>query len=269
MKITYELGNIIIYTISMEECKPSHNYTVKWNNQYLIHYVLSGKGVFVCDGKEYKLSAGNAFLIGNKKGYYEADKNEPWTYSWINVSGDAARRFFTLTGLSVDEPVYKTKHPEIIADYFLKLNKLYSNCKKTDEFKLLSLLFETFDKMIETNEKFITASINSSALDYINICKEFIDINYYRKISMSELCKVAGLEYSYLFRLFKAELNISPGNYIINRKLSKAAELLRNNMSVTEAALSVGYPDRLAFSKLFSKKYGKSPQTYRMENRDN
>ena len=269
MKFKYELGDIIVYTISMESCKPSHNYSVEWSNQYLMHYILEGKGFFCCDGKKYRLSAGNAFLIGNKRGYYEADKDEPWTYAWINFSGDAVRRFFALTGLSVNEPVYKTDNPELISDCFVRLNELYSESEKMNGFKLLSLLFETFDKMIESNSKRILATKNSTVSDYINICREFIDVNYYRKISMDELCKIAGLEYSYLFRLFKSELNTSPGNYIINRKLSKAAELLRNDMTVTEAALSVGYTDRLAFSKLFTKKYGTSPQSYRIEHRDN
>ena len=119
--------------------------------------------------------------------------------------------------------------------------------------------------MTETNANKPEFDMQTTASEYINACKSFIKANYYRKITMDELSDCVGLEYSYLFRLFKAELGISPGNYVTNYKLSKAASFLQSTqMNVSEAPLAVGYTDRVAFTRLFTKKYGVSPQKYKM-----
>ena len=46
--------------------------------------------------------------------------------------------------------------------------------------------------------------------------------------------------------------------------MRRAEELLRlDTLSITDVALSVGYPDVLAFSKMFRKNFGASPSEYR------
>ena len=60
------------------------------------------------------------------------------------------------------------------------------------------------------------------------------------------------------------ETGMSPCDYIIDYKMKRAEkQLLKTNLSVGEIALSVGYADRLAFSKRFAKKMGMSPTEYR------
>ena len=58
----------------MEECDPGHHYGPTSRSEYLIHYILSGKGIFQADGKTYQLRENNAFIIcPDEVTYYQAD----------------------------------------------------------------------------------------------------------------------------------------------------------------------------------------------------
>ena len=61
---------------------------------YILHYIMEGKGKFF-DGKEScSLHAGQGFLIEPEvQTYYEADPDEPWTYLWSGFAGEKAGEY--------------------------------------------------------------------------------------------------------------------------------------------------------------------------------
>ncbi|MCI8577390.1 MAG: hypothetical protein HFG64_07715, partial [Lachnospiraceae bacterium] len=78
----------MIYTCGYENCTPGHSYGPVLRNGYLIHYVLSGCGIYKARGKLFRLKEGDAFLIcPGELIYYEADHKHPWTYTWIGMQG--------------------------------------------------------------------------------------------------------------------------------------------------------------------------------------
>lgn len=249
-----------VYEMGYHHCPPGHRWSVDYTDRFLIHYIFSGKGIFICDGKEYHLSRGNAFLItGEKTGYYRADDEDPWQYMWINISGDMAKRFLKSISLSRAEPVYKTTNPDKIESCLNEIAKI-----KNENGFLVSGAFHTLmGNMIRYSEK-RGVHEHRSTKEYVELCKNFIGINSFRKITMKMLCDYIGLEHSYLYRLFKQEVGMSPCEYIIDYKIKLARQLLEEtSLAVNEIAGSVGYDDGLAFSKLFSKRVGMPPSQYR------
>ena len=80
--------------------------------------------------------------------------------------------------------------------------------------------------------------------------------HYAEKISLD---RIAGNMYLSTFlcpRIFKAETGNTPIHYLIDIRLTKAYNLLTQNleMSIQEIAAQVGYEDAYHFSKLFKKK---------------
>jgi len=258
--ISGHLGNLSIFTTGYEECAPCHSYSTAFTDQFLLHYIISGKGFFSVNGKRYDLKTGNAFLIGSQFGYYEADEKEPWTYMWINFSGEIALEFIRRIGLGYDDPIYTTNNPQAVADCFRDILDMKD---LNNDYLIYSKFFYLLGQMQKTNVKSIKPKIKATD-KYIEQSLEYIHSNYYRNISIKKLCDYIGLEYSYLFRLFKVKLNKSPGKYISDYKLIKARELLDNTeMAVSEIARAVGYEDRIVFSRAFVQKYGVSPANYR------
>lgn len=260
--IPHQAGELSVFEIGLEECAPGHSFSTAFTDRFLIHYILSGRGIFRTGGAEYTLSEGHAFLIGSRYSYYEADKYNPWTYAWINISGDAAAYFLKLTGLSPETPIYRTTNKKAVGEHIYNM----LDSARTDGFSFHGSVFSLLGAMAETNAKKPSSDTSgaSPAERYVELCREYIHTNYYRNITVRDICAAAGLEYSYLFRLFKSIAGTSPGRYLTDYRLSRAAFLLRETpMSVGEISDAVGYEDRTAFSKAFAKSRGMSPKSYR------
>lgn len=244
-----------------EKCKSGHSYEHVFKEDFLIHYIVDGKGKFLSGGEKYDLKAGDAFLIGNKQGFYKADEKEPWTYIWINFSGTQVKEFLKRLNLSCDNPIYTARDEGRVSKCFEEFVNIDVN---KNEYYIYSRFFHLLSEMLECSaNEIVKEKIPSDR--YVDICCEYVKFNYMKKITANDLAKVAMIEYSYLFRLFKAKFGISPGEYVINYKMRNAARLLKeSDIGISETAAMVGYEDRAAFSKIFKKHYGVSPKNYKM-----
>lgn len=99
---------------------------------------------------------------------------------------------------------------------------------------------------------------------YVDMAKRYIDANYGKQIKIEDIAAHVGTDRKYLRNLFFKYLGVSTKDYLTNLRIEKAKELLcGNTMAVNEISASVGYPDALAFSKIFKKQTGLSPSEYR------
>ena len=72
--------------------------------------------------------------------------------------------------------------------------------------------------------------------------------------------------FSYFGKLFKKATGMSPQRFLLNYRMTKAAEMLRmTNLPVAEIGRQVGYPDQLHFSRAFKSIYGLSPRNWKKE----
>lgn len=79
-----------------------------------------------------------------------------------------------------------------------------------------------------------------------------------------ELAHASKLSCSSFIRLFKKEVGESPQTYLQNKRLNMSAVLLKTtDMSVEEVAAECGFCDRNYLSKLFKRRFGVGPATYR------
>jgi len=90
----------------------------------------------------------------------------------------------------------------------------------------------------------------------------FVMAGISRRITVEKLSELVGLSKYHFSRRFQASTGVSPYQFIINRKMEVAAERLAvrgRRLTVTEAALSVGYDDPANFARAFFKRWGMSP----------
>lgn len=94
---------------------------------------------------------------------------------------------------------------------------------------------------------------------------DYFEDHYAEKISLDRIAGNMYLSTFYVSRIFKAETGNTPIHYLIDIRLTKAYNLLTQNleMSIQEIAAQVGYEDAYHFSKLFKKKYGVAPSAVR------
>lgn len=251
-----------VYTCGYETCKPSHSYGPVLRGGYLIHYILSGNGYYKVSQKTYRLGKGDAFLIcPDELIYYEADKKNPWTYTWIGFQGVKIRQYLERTSL-LEKPVFHYEHDDRIRlchEKMFEANQLSSNrdlIMNSILYEYLFLLARKFPKEHRSPQEKQTVYVEE-ALHILESC-------YAQEVSIQSIANELGLDRSYLHRLFKSATGFSLQEYLLDLRIRKACSLLkRTNLSIAIIALSVGYEDTLYFSRLFKRKKGISPTKYR------
>lgn len=260
-----KFSDIYLCYCGYADCEPGHSFGPSVRPNYLIHYILKGKGTYRTGGKEYRLEAGYGFLIEPRiQTFYQADLAEPWSYIWIGFDGSNAGKYLDDAGLNRHHPVFKCGYKEELKR--IVFDMLKNNISTTTHrFLLQSLLYEFFSVL--TRE----CSVNPPALQngenpYILQAVEFIQNNYSFPIHVTDIANYVCINRSYLYTLFKTHLGVSPQDYLANYRISQATELLTvTDLSIESIALSCGYTDPLIFSKVFKTKKGRTPSRYRKE----
>jgi two-component system response regulator YesN len=91
-----------------------------------------------------------------------------------------------------------------------------------------------------------------------------IEAHFFRKIPLEELARLINISTDYLEHLFKQETGTNCKEYIIQVRMRRAGDLLRNtDYTVDELSRQVGYDNPNYVSSLFKKKRGLTPLEYR------
>ncbi|QYY35275.1 AraC family transcriptional regulator [Ruficoccus sp. ZRK36] len=94
--------------------------------------------------------------------------------------------------------------------------------------------------------------------------RNYIDNNLGLPLKLDELAAMACVHKDYLRQLFRDAFDESLCNYIIRKRMERAAELLRySEDKVSVIGSEVGIDNEFYFSRLFKKTYGLSPSAYR------
>lgn len=266
-----DLSDLRVYQCGEQECEPGHAWGPAVRDHYLIHFALSGQGVFQSQSQAWHLSAGQGFLIcPEQTTSYHADLSDPWHYVWIGFKGVKAAEYLRLAGLSEKTPILDDHGlPEKVdcRAYFTLMAEARS-MKRGRELYLLGTLHLLLAKLAEANPAPLADEDQLARQEwYVQQAADFLAMNYSRKISISDIARQLGLDRSYFGSLFHQHTGLAPQQYLLRLRMEKAAGLLtRSNLPVSSVSRSVGYEDPLLFSRMFRKVQGQAPSEYRAAN---
>ena len=94
--------------------------------------------------------------------------------------------------------------------------------------------------------------------------RDLADARFFEPLGVDDLARAAGLSKAHFSREFRAAFGESPHEYLLTRRMERAAALLRNtDRSVTDVCLSVGLQSIGSFTTSFKRTYGVTPTEYR------
>ena len=94
--------------------------------------------------------------------------------------------------------------------------------------------------------------------------KDLVDSRYFEPLDIPTLARAARLSPAHFSREFRRAFGESPHQYLLTRRLERAAALLRStDRSVADICVTVGLRSVGSFTTSFGKAYGKSPTAYR------
>lgn len=265
-----DTAELVLIHAGSEQCAPSHAFGPAVREYFLFHYIFSGCGCFVAAGCRHQLQAGQGFLIYPEQvSYYEADQQDPWHYAWIAFRGTKAADYLRQAGFSPQSPILtenpaEPADPDSTAACFRQIS-LSSGFRQGRELRLLGLLYLFLSRLIAANRQMPPDESQVRRRDwYVRQARDYLEMNYARKISIADLAAHIGLDRSYFGQLFRQATGLAPRQYLLKLRMAKACQLMgHSDLPVSTIARSVGYDDPLLFSRMFRKEMGCSPSGHR------
>jgi AraC-like DNA-binding protein len=94
--------------------------------------------------------------------------------------------------------------------------------------------------------------------------RDLADARFFEPLDVDDMARAAGLSRAHFSREFRRAFGESPHQYLLTRRLERAASLLRTtDRSVADICFSVGLQSVGSFTSSFTKTYGVSPTVYR------
>lgn len=244
-----------------------------------LFYVCSGFGTLSISDKEYPLKPGT-LLIWRSAAPYRFIIND--SIKLISVNFDFTQKN-TQKKDSICPVPQKDFDPNKLLDkiYFsdfkvlnepiILYNMQHTKAKLdilTDEFSKKKLGYDAFCSAVLKEiiiEAARTALVNVPENSYkIEKAVQYIEQNFDKDISNSDLAAAAGYHPYHLNRLMKSACGMTLHQYILNTRLEKSKYLLLNtNMSVAEISEKCGFKNSYHFSNTFKSKTGLTPTRFR------
>jgi AraC-like DNA-binding protein len=263
----YYFSDFYFFNVGYEKCQSGHRFGPSLRDNYIVHFVISGKGRYTVNDTMHHLGAGDFFLIRpNELVDYEADTEDPWEYYWIGFSGNKVKEILHTNGIGAKDYIGQVGAQEELQGKFERFmqSDFFDDSQKLENQALFCDIFSFFKIHNENMEMGVRVSRTKK---YSEAFLLYVENNYYREdLTIEEIAKSMYLHPSYFSQVIKEELGLTALKYLNLYRMNKSSQLLKTTeLSVEEIASAVGYQNRHSFSRAFKNRFHSSPTRYKLE----
>ena len=265
---------------------PKANTRIWYNNQvegYPIHkhealeivIPMQNAYKYIVAGKKYELNSGDIlFIPPNILHEIECDSEGSRFIYLFNI--DFIKTFYDYNGFDefMKEPrlINATNSPETyskIYEHFMEMNDLYflydNMLLEMSIYSHLLAIFGILSRNISESKPICIADDKEREI-YIKFKSliQYINAHYMDELTLDYVATFVGFSKFHFSRLFKEYTNTTFYEYLTQRRIQAARNLLDNeHLSVTEIAFQTGFNNLTTFCRSFQKQMGISPSAYR------
>lgn len=230
--------------------------------------LLEGEALYTIAGKQYHLHSGTVLLFNPNTIHGQFQPEDTYSHQ-LHIG---------ITNLSLEglEPnVFPNKSAilnlgELFSPFFDRAWQLVNEVhEERSQYllmikglvtEMLVMILRNLDEHRENTVEVQLSSNDRRKQDLVNHAVYYLETHHEEDITLDSLAETLLVSPTYLSKTFKERMGVSPINYLIQIRLNRAKELLKDkDLTVKEVAHSVGYDDAYYFSKLFKKYNGKAP----------
>ncbi len=234
---------------------------------HLLLVVLDGTYTVNHDGQRYSLKRNEMVLL---KKAISIDYEKAGDFMLFFLKDSFLKEF--IQGIKVYEkpkdelvPVSVISVDKRLMGFIESLKPLMKEKNSIDENLIKLKMFELLYDLGNINKNLLNQLLQLNQqtrqnLDYV------LENNYMNPVSMEDLAYLSGRSLSGFKRDFSNQFKIPPSQWIRERRLARAKELLETTeMTVTDICLASGFENVSHFSRLFKEHFENSPSSYRKD----
>ena len=248
-----------------------------FHRQIQLCFVLSGEVRHIVDGIEHLQKAGScAFLLPYTPHRFSAIDSEDTpiiAHIWFELDFLTSHGYDIFTYGKATTHFEKKEIPDVFdfagkEDLSIKtVREIIAEFDKRSDMsfdKIAALIAELFRLACREEKKIkITAPFRRQA-EGVNRAAEYIEKNFRKKLSLDELCEIAGTSRRSFTANFKTVTGITPNEYILSARLSRASFLLiSSDRLYDDIAKESGLYNHSNLARVFLKSLGETPTAHR------
>ena len=245
----------------------SASYDTDWHSTIHSHpftelfYVIRGKGEFLIEEESFHVHCDDLIIVNPHVEHTEvSNANDPLEYIALGMEG-------ILFNTNEDERYsvhnyYNYKHESL---FYLK-TLVEEVSKKDHNYELVcnSLLELLLINMMRRTNTNLQIASSKKAKKECMFVEKYINEHFREEITLDALAEMTYTSKYYLVHAFKKYKDISPINFLIQRRIEEAKNLLETiNYSISQISEIIGFSSQSYFSQIFKKVTNMSPNQYR------
>lgn len=252
--ITYSNSDYLI--VRQRNC-PANQY------MYVFEYVQEGAGRIETENRTYNIKAGDTYII--RRDYecvYYSDRDNPLKKLWINCAGTLVDSLIALNRFDdFSEGI-------IIASVNTEagFQTIHSLCRHADETGTHEFYNQVIHQLIDISSSvYYTRGNVPRSDDVLSVrIKRLIDASPFYRVRIEDIAAAEHYSERHINRVFGERYGCTPKQYIINRKIETAKDMLaQKTKSVKEISELLGFCDEHHFMNTFKRVTGHSAGTWR------
>lgn len=227
-------------------------------SDYYLMYITAGTlDVFLPSGK-VRAGAGDFFIFPPRYKYrYRLNQGGEISYYFVHFTGSFAAALLEKLGFS---ELPARGECDATRGAVLRFEEIFTSFSKNEDYRdvtLGAILQQLLAYIVSDGEAQSRSLRIKKSVEYINTF-------YTEEISIGALAKMDNVSISRYNAIFREIMGKSPSEYIIDLRIKHACTLLdTTDIAIGLIGEAVGYGDKHFFSKMFKKRLGISPRSYR------
>ncbi len=260
----------------MHNPKRAFHIPVHWHDEVEIIYIKKGRITIYIGEKSFPAIAGDLFLVNSGELHFM--ESDDMGVEYYTLLFPLAFLSFQIEDALEQEVFLPLRQKKLLLP--IRLSEFEAEKQMTNiirevigvneekeigyQLRTKILLLELIEGLLKENG-FRQAGFTSTSGMQRELLA-YIQKRYTEKISLSMLAEEFHLSEKYISWYFKEHFSISFMQYVLHLRMTRAKDLLlTTEQSITEVALSCGYPSVNLFIRSFKEMYGVTPLQYRKQ----
>lgn len=252
-------------------------HVMHWHSDLQFIYVLDGEIIIKTLDEEILVKKSEGVFINKEIVHYIGNRGNCHYNSFLFpeyflmfYNGSPAKSFVDQItknkGITICHFVPDESRDSIVLENLNKLSEIEHHKTEFYSYEVLTLLTSLWLSVCKAI-KIPNRQIETAASKRMQKMLKYMSEHYADDMTLNDLAESASVSKSECARCFKESLSVTPYNYLIEMRLEKAAELLRDtDLPIGEICIKTGFHLQSYFGKVFREKTGYSPREYRKHN---